>query len=243
MKEDIKVTGLILLAAPVSEYDKRLVILTKERGKITVFARGARRPGSSFLAAANPFAFGEFELFRGRSAFNLQRAHISQYFRDLTTDYDKACYGFYFLEAAEYYSMENEDDKELLKLLYQSLRALESDKFSLKLVRSIFELKLLKINGEYPDLYSCIGCGSKENLKALHIRKGGCVCEKCFPELGGREISGSALYAMQFVISSPVAKLFTFRLTPEVEKEFFDAVEALRAVYMPHPFKSLEVLI
>ncbi len=145
-------TGMVLRAAPSGEGDRRLVMLTRERGRITVFARGARRPGSPFLAACRPFSFGRFSLYEGRDAYNLQSAEITAYFEEFSFDMEGACYGSYFLEVAEYFARENLDGTELLTLVYQSLKALLKEAIPNELVRRVFELKAMVLNGEYTQL-------------------------------------------------------------------------------------------
>ena len=96
MRECESVTGMVLLCAPSGEYDRRLVLLTRERGKITAFAHGARRPGSPLMAASRTFAFGVFSIYEGRTAYTLQSAQISEYFEELSLDVEAACFGSYF---------------------------------------------------------------------------------------------------------------------------------------------------
>lgn len=242
MTEKIEVTGMVLTAMPIGDYDKRVTILTTDRGKITAFARGARRPKSSLVAATNPFTFGVFEVVEGKTAYNLVKSGIKNTFRTLADDMKKACVGFYFLEFAEYYCRENNDEKEMLKLLYQSLRALESGQFSDELVRVIFELKAMTINGEGPQVFSCIKCGQKENLDFFSIQRGGCFCRACGGGPKARTILDSTRYAMQFIEYTPVERLYTFAVSEEVLVELTQIMSAYMDYYVHHRFKSLETL-
>ena len=149
MREAVTVNGMVLLSAPSGEYDRRLVLLTTARGKITAFAHGARRPGNPLMACTRTFVFGKFTLYEGRTAYNLQSAQVVNYFDELSSGMEGACFGSYFLEMADFYSEENMESTELLTLLYQSLRALLKPAIPNRLVRRIFELKMMVINGEY----------------------------------------------------------------------------------------------
>lgn len=212
MGQTITVTGMVLAAYPYNDYDKRLIVLTKERGKITVFAKGARRQNSSLLAVCSSFVFGEFFVYEGRSSFNLMQAKVLNYFSELGTDVEGACYGFYFCELAEYYTREANDELPMLKLLYQSLRALLNKHIPDELVRYIFELKTLVINGDCP------------------------------VEFDEFEISDSARYALSFVTASPPEKLYTFTVSETVLGELRFVLRRFRDLYMEGKFKSLEIL-
>lgn len=207
-----EITGMVLKAEPIGEYDRRVVILTKEKGKISAFARGARKQTSRLLAATNPFSFGKFRLYAGRSSYNLTEADISNYFEGLRTDFEGAYYGMYFLEVMDYYTRENNEDKEMLKLLYQSLRALMHEKFPNRLIRYIFEMKAMVLSGEFPGM----------------------------PESGDYE--ESTRYAVHYIMSSSVEKLYTFTVTDTVLAQLAKIADDYRKRYTDRAFKSLEIL-
>lgn len=256
MPSSTAVTGMVLSAMPVGDYDKRLVILTRELGKISAFAKGAKRPNSAFLACSQPFSFGEFTLFAGRSSFTIQSVEISNYFSELRQDFDSLCYGLYFCEFADYITKENTDAADILKLLYQSLRALTKKTIPAELIRSVFELKAITINGEAPQVFECVKCGENpkksegtgENQPSAYdgyyfsAECGGILCKNCrFHDKNAIAINTSTLYAMQYIISKEIGKLYTFTVTREIENELGRCIKLHLDRYMDHEFKALEM--
>lgn len=235
-------TGMILNTMPVGEYDKRITILTRERGKVTAFARGARRPRSSLQAATNLFCFGQFEAYEGRSSYTVVKAEISNYFRELTMDLDLTYYGCYFLEVADYFSQENNDCIDQLKLLYQTLRALNVKSLDHRLVRCIYELKSLVYYGVYPNVFSCVKCGAKENLRRFHLDSRGILCDECGKNTSAYILNDAAVYTLQYIITSPVEKLYTFTVTEEVLLKIGRIIHKYMQLYVEKDFKTLAFL-
>ena len=149
MDSILQVSGIIIKVMPAGDYDKRITILTKERGRMTAFARGARRQGSALMGVTRVFASGKFRVREGKDAYSLYSAQIDNYFDGLASDLGKSCFGMYFLEMADYYSREGMSDPELIRLLYLSLVALTRPSLPDGLVRRIFELRSMVISGEY----------------------------------------------------------------------------------------------
>ena len=83
MQEFTWVTGMILRQAPIGEYDRRVCLLTLERGKISAFAKGARKQGSRLAAGTGPFSFGSFRLYEGRNSYTITEVNIQNYFEEL----------------------------------------------------------------------------------------------------------------------------------------------------------------
>ena len=239
--------GMVLSAATIGEYDKRIVLLTRERGRISAFARGARRPRSPLSASTEPFTFGEFYIYHGRDSYSVEQVEVKNFFPELRKDLDVLYMAFYFCEVADYFTRENLDAREVLKLLYQSLRALKVPSLNRGLVKTIFEFKMIAVNGEAPRLFACIGCGKKEELFYFHEQQAGILCEDCYQKAphGGRgavKIMGTTTYILQRILAAPVEKLYTFSVKEAVQKELDQVVKRYFSTRVDRRFQTIEFM-
>ena len=232
MSDLITVQGVVLSAMPVGDYDKRIVLLTRERGKISAFAKGARRQNSPFMAAANPFVFGSFTLYEGRTSYNLNQVSVQHH----------------FVELADYFGKEGTDEKEMMNLLYVTIKAILNPHIEDRLVRCIYELRTMVIQGVMPQLFQCAGCGrelTEEETGELFFSQDehGILCADCSRmAMDRKRISAAALYAMRYIAVSPLAKLYTFTVRDDVLRELERHIYRYTELNTDKRFKSLEIL-
>ena len=218
MADEIEVSGVVVSCMPIGEYDKRVVIITAELGRIHAFARGARRTNSKFLAGTDPLTFGTFKLISDKNAYTLVEVKIVNYFDELKKDIDRVYYGFYFLELASYFSRENIGEKNLINLIYMAFKALEAkvDKLTPEFIKAIFEWKIFQIEGIMPGIDEGIFLGKK--------------------------LKPSTVYAIKMIAVTDITKLFSFDLEAESKSEFIKFAEEYRDLNTDIQFKSLEMI-
>lgn len=236
-------TGMVISSMPIGEYDKRLVILTDTRGKITAFSRGSRRPNSSMLGATEPGVFGKFIFVEGRSSYTLVGAEISKYFMELRSNITGAFLGFYCLEVAGYFTKENMESTAVLNLLVATFNAVCKRKIPMRLVRRIFELKMLTLYGEYPQVFECIKCRRTEQLESFSPKFFGMICPLCKKFAGDTlMVMSSSLYALQYVVSADIGKLYSFTVKDDVLNELENIIDQCIKAVTGIQFKSEEML-
>ena len=94
------------------------------------------------------------------------------------------------------------------------------------LIRRIFELKTICINGEGPQVFQCVHCLKREGRMHVRSKEGGIICADCAGMISdGIVLDNSTLYTMQYIESSTIEKLYTFTVSEAVLKKMSQIME------------------
>lgn len=207
--------------------DRMLTLFSMERGRIDCKARNCRKPTAPLLACAQPFVFGEFELFFHNDRVTVNGCELKESFYPLREDVDR------FMTAAAITRLTNAviereaPDTELFSLLYHVLSFLSYSASEPKDLLIAFLTHFLDHAGYRPSLTHCAVCRRDVRSDAVlyySARAGGAVCSACPHE--GKQVSKLALEAMRRILLLGDEDLVRVVLKDPLRKELLPLLRA-----------------
>lgn len=206
-----KTTGIVLKVVDFSETSCVVTLYTRDFGKITALAKGARRLRSPFEGAIDLLASCRIVFLR-KSVDKLDlltEAKLLRRFRSASTDLSRFYVGLYIIELVSVLTDPAETQPELFDLVSNTLEAIDSpeatptrERLTIELLA--FELKLLAMLGHQPSLVDCVGCGKAIDPITKPGRRipfgmlvGGVYCDTC--RNGKRKVVGLQLKTLQLM--------------------------------------------
>ncbi|MBI4812521.1 DNA repair protein RecO [Candidatus Falkowbacteria bacterium] len=224
MEETYFTKAIVLNRTPWREDGARVTVYSKERGKLDLMARGARKAGSKLAAHLEPITFSRLMVVRGKN-YDYAGSTVSEnsYF-NIKNDLEKIFLAGGVLKIFNELVKGNERDEYIFFLLQETLKILNSEQMvSAKggqLLYNFFILKLLVFLGHKPELYNCVVCHKRitpGDGNKFDLAKGGVACGKCSP--AGLTISDDCIKVLRVVVENGLANSIKLKINNKLEKE------------------------
>ncbi len=187
-----KTLALVLRIVEFSETSLVVTLLTREFGKSSALAKGARRPKSAFEGALDLLSVSRVLLIAksGDTLDLLTEAKLERCFRSGQRNLQRLYAGYYVVELLRELTDRDDPHPELFDLTLETLAALDGDtEVHACLLR--FELQMLRLLGHAPMVDLCAGCGrdapgdfapvshQKSARVPFGVFAGGVLCSSC----------------------------------------------------------------
>lgn len=231
--EKFETDGVVLKASVTGESDRIVHVLTRSRGVIRAFAKGARGTKSRLHAGTVPFAYGSFAFTEKNGVYNINELQLKEVFYPLRLSLPKLTLAEYFCEILLKSVTGDESDPAILRLFLNSLHLICADKKPLLQVKAVFELRLAVLSGYAPALVACGVCGAFEtDFMYFDPASGRLFCAVCGKDRGVRAVPLSVISALRHIVFSEFGSMFGFTL----DEALLPALNSLTETYLAHCF-------
>ncbi|MCA9027369.1 MAG: DNA repair protein RecO [Planctomycetaceae bacterium] len=178
-----KTDALVIRLADWSESSRVVTLFTRDFGKISALAKGAKRLRSAFEAGLDLLSESRIVFLRKSSSSLdiLTESQLIARFQPSSSSLTSLYGGYYVAELLSGLSEEYDPHPHLYQVATDTLRSLESDEDAQPALLR-FELVLLNEIGSLPEFDACLVCGCPVNEQrtfAFWVNQGGLICANC----------------------------------------------------------------
>ena len=243
-----KADALILRTYKLGEADRIVVFLTRDRGKKRGVAKGARQARSRFIGGLEPMTRAGVQYYERE-----QRELVRINFVEPVSCPMAAAFGGehrdlalghigYFAELIDEWAPEAHADERLYRLGSTVADALAAGAPIERLAR-YFEYWILRLQGVYPAVTICPGCGAAfDGLAVMPPREHLFVCRRCAPGSSGTTIGREALRFLKAAAGAAPDRVDSLALPAAAGRELETAHRRLLTLHLDKELKSARVL-
>ncbi len=243
-----RTSAIVLRGRLHGESDKIVTFLTKDYGKVTGIAKGAKRSQRRFVNVLEPFTHIQLRFRPSRPTHSDELAFIFscdllQSFRGPSRDLQRFALASYCSELIDVMVTGQEAGHETYTLLLDSLHGLERPEPISPAFLPTFELLLLTYTGYAPHLSDCQQCGRAVEETAepwvFSPGQGGLLCVRCH-ERGGATLtlSSETLRLLAASRHAALTELLAESASLRVAKELRALSSGMLSRHLHRPLKS-----
>ncbi len=249
--------ALCLRVVDYSETSQIAAFFTREQGRLSAIAKGAKRKGSRFAGALEPLTLLEVVLFQGRDAAALRTLHevdVRDTYRGARQSLRRLHAAAYVIEVLREAAPEGDPLPEVFDLAAATLAHLAAAPLGgpgsapdrdPNIVLG-FVSGLLELLGLFPRLDACVECqGPLAARAAFSAAKGGALCAACHGKAGrgaAREVSAGALQAITVLARSP-ERAAHLKIPPGQQAELRGLLDAYLAAALDKELRLAKYLV
>lgn len=238
----IKTKGLIIKHRDIGENDKVVTVFTDTLGVVEMIARNSKR--GAMGSASQLLVYGEFNLYKSKNNYIINSVDIIESFYNIRLDVKHLYLATYFAQILfEVCKGQDTYTVETLNLTLNSLSLLNNNKIDSRLLKFIFELKIMSVCGYMPDLICCFDCHKyDEGTYYFDILKGIIYCEDCHSKNEcAYKISYEILLTLRHIIYSDDRKIFSFSVGDNMIEMISFLCENYVLIHTDKVYSSLDV--
>lgn len=236
--------GVVIRERPIGENDKYVDVLTRDCGLLEVMVRGARKQNSKNGASTQLFMYSRLCINHDKGRYILNSSEPINSFYNIRLDVKKLALASYFSDVLQFTILPDEPCDVVTRLLLNTLYYLNNDERDFRLLKPIFEMRLMSEIGLIPRLIGCCECCAYEaEVMYFDMENGKLICNNCYDntqELNVVALSPTMLYTIRYIALSDYNKVFHFTLSESAMNELSYICEKYVLIQLKRSFRTLE---
>ena len=244
-----RIEAIVMHRSDVGEADRLLTVLSRERGKLRLNAKGARKVGSRKSGHVELFIRSRMLIAKGRGDIDIvSQVETLDAYRGLRENLTRSTYAHYAVELVDAFAEEGSEQPELFDLLVETLKWIETTN-NLPLTARFFEVQLLTLAGFQPQVFFCAAKGeplqeiAPDEFYGWSPASGGALCpDHARDRSDSSRLSLSALKVLRHALRTDYASFTALSIREAVVSEIEQVMLRYVQFVLERKVKSVEFL-